>query len=138
MLKPALVFAIVIGSALPAYAAPHSGWRVQQACAMQRYLRATPAFASDWGRDASSVSLGGSAFSQPRRPNPEARARFDGAMRSGRAFADRAASQLATRERITQDEAFRKIGSDPGPWPQVTAGQCAKLERKASRSALAR
>jgi hypothetical protein len=139
MFKSAVVFVILVGSAVPAQAASQAGWRVQQACALQRYLRATPAFAAgDWARDASSVSLGGSAYRPRSRQDPQARARFDGAMRSGRAFADRAASQLAARERITQEEAFRKIGADPGPWPQVTADQCAKLERKASRSALVR
>ncbi len=109
-------------------------WRVQQACALQRYLRATPAFPqADWGRSAN-VSLGGQGRAAVRPEDVAARARFDHAMRSGRAFADRAAEQLALRERITQDEAYRRIGADPGPWPDVTAARCEALERKALRA----
>lgn len=131
MLKQTVLVLILTGAALPAQAAPAAGWRVQQACAMQRYLRATPAFASDWGRDAAHVSLGSGGLALRRRDDPEARARFDIAMRSGRAFADRAAAQLAAREGITEDEATRRIGADPGPWPVVTPVKCEALERRA-------
>ena len=55
-------------------------------------------------------------------------------MRSGRAFADRAAAQLAISERISEDEALRRIGADPGPWPQVTPARCEALERRAQRA----
>jgi hypothetical protein len=55
-------------------------------------------------------------------------------MRSGRAFADRAAAQLAARENITQQEAYRRIGADPGPWPEVTPAKCESLERRARAS----
>lgn len=134
MLKQAVAVLILAGAGLPAQAAPAASWRVQQACAMQRYLRATPAFASDWGRDASHVSLGAGGPALRRRDDPEARARYDAAMRSGRAFADRAAAQLATREKITQDEATRRIGADPGPWPVVTPVKCEGLEKRADRN----
>jgi len=132
MLKQAVLVLILAGAGLPARAAPAAGWRVQQACAMQRYLRATPAFATDWGRDAAHVSMGGGSPALRRRDDPEARARFDDAMRSGRAFADRAAAQLARRERISQDEATRRIGADPGPWPVVTPVRCERLEQRAA------
>lgn len=134
MLKHVILLTVAAGLATPALAAP--SWRVQQACAMQRYLRATPAFPStNWGRDAANVSINGSRASLARREDVAARAQFDTAMRSGRAFADRAASQLAVRDRISQDEAFRRIGADPGPWPQVTPAKCEALERRAVRSA---
>jgi hypothetical protein len=133
MLKHAVLFTVVAGLATPALAAPQ--WRVQQACAMQRYLRATPAFpAAAWGRDASAVSLGGANRGFDRREDAAARAQFDLAMRSGRAFADRAAAQLAARENITQQEAYRRIGADPGPWPEVTPAKCESLERRARAS----
>lgn len=131
MLKQAVAVLILAVAGLPAQAAPAAGWRVQQACAMQRYLRATPAFASAWGRDAAQVSLGSGSPALRRRDDPEARARFDTAMRSGRAFADRAAAQLATREGISREEATRRIGADPGPWPTVTPVKCEALERRA-------
>ena len=132
MLKRAVVFLILAGSGSPAQAAPVAGWRVQQACALQRYLHATPAFASDWTQVASNVSIGGGALR--RREDPEARAQFDTAMRSGRAFADRAAAQLAAREKITEDEAIRRIGADPGPWPAVTAARCERLEGRVEKA----
>ncbi|UTP38552.1 hypothetical protein M9M90_15175 [Phenylobacterium sp. LH3H17] len=131
MLKQAVAVLILAVAGLPAQAAPAAGWRVQQACAMQRYLRATPAFASAWGRDAAQVSLGSGSPALRRRDDPEARARFDTAMRSGRAFADRAAAQLAAREGISQEDATRRIGADPGPWPAVTPVKCEALERRA-------
>ena len=133
MLKHAILLAVATGLATPALAAPQ--WRVQQACAMQRYLRATPAFpTANWGRDTANVSLGGSRQSLNRREDTAARAQFDAAMRSGRAFADRAAAQLAISERISEDEALRRIGADPGPWPQVTPARCEALERRAQRA----
>ena len=133
MLKRAVLFTIVAGVATPALAAP--SWRVQQACAMQRYLRATPAFpAAAWGRDASTVSLGSASQGFSRREDAAARAQFDLAMRSGRAFADRAAAQLAARENISEQEAYRRIGADPGPWPEVTPSRCEALERRARAS----
>lgn len=55
-------------------------------------------------------------------------------MRSGRSYADRAAEQLAMSERITQQEAYRRIGSDPGPWPQVTPAKCQALEKRALKN----
>ncbi|HEY9235815.1 MAG TPA: hypothetical protein VIP08_12350, partial [Phenylobacterium sp.] len=64
-----------------------------------------------------------------------ARAQFDSAMRSGRAFADRAAAQLAREKNISQQEAYRRIGADAGPWPQVTAVQCQALERRSRTAA---
>ena len=134
MLKHATIFAVAAMVATPAAAAPQ--WRVEQACAMQRYLRATPAFPTNsWGRETSNVSLGGTQWSLNRREDTAARAKFDAAMRSGRAFADRAADQLAAREKISQQEAFRRIGADPGPWPQVTPAKCEALERRASQQA---
>lgn len=134
MLKHATMLAVAAMVATPAAAAPH--WRVEQACAMQRYLRATPAFpTNNWARETSNVSLGGSRANLNRREDTAARAKFDAAMRSGRAFADRAADQLAAREKISQQEAFRRIGADPGPWPQVTPAKCEALERRASQSA---
>lgn len=133
MLKHAVLFTVIAGLATPALAAP--SWRVQQACAMQRYLRATPAFpATAWGRDASTVSLGGASQGFNRREDAAARAQFDLAMRSGRAFADRAAAQLAARENISQQDAYRRIGADPGPWPEVTPAKCEALERRARAS----
>lgn len=133
MLKHAFLIAIAAGLATPVAAAPQ--WRVQQACAMQRYLRATPAFPTNaWGRETANVSLGGARQSLSRREDSEARARFDAAMRSGRAFADRAAEQLAARENISQQEAYRRIGADRGPWPQVTPARCEALERNALRA----
>jgi len=133
MLKHVILLTVAAGLATPAVAAP--SWRVEQACAMQRYLRATPAFPSPaWGREATNVSTGGARVALARREDAAARAQFDTAMRSGRAFADRAAEQLATRERISQDEALRRIGSDPGPWPQVTPAKCEALERRAQHA----
>ncbi len=133
MLKHVISLTVAVGLATPAVAAP--SWRVQQACAMQRYLRATPAFPSpSWGREATNVSTGGARVAIARREDAAARAQFDSAMRSGRAFADRAAEQLAIRERISEDEALRRIGADPGPWPQVTAAKCEALERQAQRA----
>jgi len=134
MLKRILAVILLAGFSLPAQAAPVEAWRVQQACALQKYLRATPAFPSDWGRNASNVSLGGGGGALRSREDPEARASFHASMRSGRAFADRAADQLAAREKISQDEAFRRIGADPGPWPAVTPARCESLERKALRA----
>lgn len=134
MLKYAIALIALAGTALPAAAATTPHWRVQQACALQRYLRATPAFPSTWGSQASTVSIGGSRQGLNRREDSAARAQFDSAMRSGRGFADRAAEQLAAREKISQQEAFQRIGSDPGPWPQVTAAKCEALERKSLRS----
>ncbi|WP_312161873.1 hypothetical protein [Phenylobacterium sp.] len=134
MLKHVILLTLAAGLATPAIAAPD--WRVQQACAMQRYLRATPAFpVTNWGRDTANVSIDGARTALPRREDVAARAQFDNAMRSGRAFADRAASQLAALDGISQDEAFRRIGADPGPWPQVTPARCETLERRAARSA---
>lgn len=128
-----LVFAA--GAALPAVALAAPAWRVQQACALQRYLGATPAFAANaWAQDASQVSLGAGRTTVRRREDPMARARFTTTMRSGRDFADRAAADLARREKIGQDEAFRRIGADPGPWPQVTAAKCDALEKRALAS----
>ncbi len=131
MLKYVFTLIALTGTALPAYASATPAWRVEQACAMQRYLRATPAFPSGWGRESANVSLGGSRQTLSQQEDPDARARFDAAMRSGRGFADRAAEQLAVRERISQQEAYRRIGSDPGPWPQVTPSKCQALERRA-------
>ncbi len=126
---------LVAAASLPATAMAAPAWRTQQACAMQRYLGATPAFAANtWAQDASQVSLGGSGMTLRRREDPMLRARFDTAMRSGRAFADRAAVSLARHERISQEDAVRRIGADPGPWPQVTAAQCDTLEKKAERA----
>ena len=135
MLKHAILLGLAAGLAMPVAAlAATPPWRVQQACAMQRYLRATPAFPqANWGQSAN-VSLGGQPRAAARPEDVAARVRFDHAMRSGRAFADRAAEQLALRERITQDEAYRRIGADPGPWPDVTAARCEALERKALRA----
>ena len=134
MLKMVALIALA-GAALPEAAAAAPAWRVQQACAMQRYLRATPAFpSSTWGREATTVSTGGARGAVARREDAAARAQFDSAMRSGRAFADRAAEQLAASERISEDEALRRIGADPGPWPQVTAAKCEALERQAQRT----
>lgn len=125
---------VALGLAAPASAVAAPAWRTQQACAMQRFLSATPAFAANaWARDASAVSLGGEGMALRRREDPELRARFETALRSGRAFADRAAADLARRERITQEEAVRRIGADPGPWPPVTASQCDALEKRAAR-----
>ncbi len=133
MLKLIILLTAAVGLATPAVAAPN--WRVQQACAMQRYLRATPAFpSSTWGREATTVSTGGARVAVARREDAAARAQFDSAMRSGRAFADRAAEQLAISERISEDEALRRIGADPGPWPQVTPARCEALERRAQRA----
>ncbi len=114
-----------------AHAAP--AWRVQQACALKRYLGATPAFANTWGRDAAQVSHGGGRATAAWRAEPAARFSYTTAMASGRAFADRAADLLARRERITRDEALRVIGADPGPWPEVTVAKCDALERLALR-----
>lgn len=127
----------MMGASLPVAAQAAPAWRTQQACAMQRYLGSTPAFAANaWARDASQVSLGGNAgIALRRREDPLLRARFDAAMRSGRAFADRAASDLARRERISEVEAARRIGADPGPWPVVTAAKCDDLERRATARA---
>jgi hypothetical protein len=135
MLKHAILLGLAAGLAMPVVAlAATPPWRVQQACAMQRYLRATPAFPqANWGQSAN-VSLGGQPRAAARPEDVAARVRFDHAMRSGRAFADRAAEQLAIRERITQDEAYRRIGADPGPWPDVTAAKCEALERRALRA----
>lgn len=120
------------GSALPLAAQAAPAWRVQQACAMQRYLGSTPAFAANnWARDASQVSLGGGGIALRQREDPILRARFDAAMRSGRAFADRAVTELARRDRISEAEAARRIGADPGPWPPVTAAKCDTLEKRA-------
>lgn len=101
---------------------------------MQRYLRATPAFPTNWGQQSATVSLSGSRQALGRREDPDARAQFNAAMRSGRGFADRAAEQLSVQERITQEEAYRRIGADPGPWPQVTPTKCQALERRALKS----
>lgn len=134
MLKQAVLIIVVASLATPVAAA--SSWRVQQACALQRYLRATPAFpTASWGHQASNVSLGGSSLATNRREDAAARAQFDTAMRSGRAFADRAAAQLAREKNISQEEAYRRIGADPGPWPQVTGGQCQALERRSRTAA---
>lgn len=131
-----LALVILIAAApLPATAIAAPAWRTQQACAMQRYLGATPAFAANnWAQDASQVSLGGSGMTLRRREDPMLRSRFDTAMRSGRAFADRATASLARHEQISQEDAARRIGADPGPWPQVTALQCDALEKKAQRA----
>lgn len=127
------IAALVLGAALPASAQAAPAWRVQQACAMQRYFGATPAFAANaWAQDASQVSTGGVRATPRRRDDPLLRSRFDAAMRSGRAFADRAVADLARREQIGLDEAARRIGADPGPWPQVTAAKCDTLEMKAA------
>ena len=135
MRKHVILLTLAAGLIMPASAlAATPQWRVQQACALQRYLRATPAFPqANWGQSAN-VALGGPARTAVRPEDVVARAQFDLAMRSGRAFADRAAEQLAVRERITQDEAYRRIGADPGPWPDVTAARCEALERKALRA----
>ena len=122
------------GTAIPQAAAAAPAWRVEQACAMQRYLRATPAFPSDWGQQSANVSLNGSRQTLGRREDPDARAQFDAAMRSGRGFADRAAEKLSVHERITQQEAYRRIGADPGPWPEVTPAKCQALERRALKN----
>ncbi|CAN5698922.1 hypothetical protein BH10PSE5_BH10PSE5_16770 [soil metagenome] len=114
-----------------AHAAP--AWRVQQSCALKRYLGATPAFAGAWGRDTSQVSYGSHSPTSAWREEPAARLSYTNAMASGRAFADRAADLLARRERITHDEALRVIGADHGPWPEVTEAKCDALERLASR-----
>ncbi|MES2724321.1 MAG: hypothetical protein V4656_14300 [Pseudomonadota bacterium] len=114
-----------------AHAAP--AWRVQQSCALKRYLGATPAFANTWGRDASQVSHGVRPAATAWRTEPAARFNYTTAMASGRAFADRAAELLARRERISRDEAHRLIGADPGPWPEVTEAKCDALERLALR-----
>ncbi|MDP1599580.1 hypothetical protein [Phenylobacterium sp.] len=133
MLKVVALIALA-GTALPEASIAAPAWRVQQACAMQRYLRATPAFPSNWGHQSANVSLNGSRQVLVRREDPDARAQFDAAMRSGRGFADRAAEQLAMSERITQQEAYRRIGSDPGPWPQVTPAKCQALEKRALKN----
>ena len=125
---------ILAGTAVPQAAAAAPAWRVEQACAMQRYLRATPAFPADWGQQGANVSLSGSRQTVGRREDPDARAQFDAAMRSGRGFADRAAEKLSVHERITQQEAYRRIGADPGPWPQVTPSKCQALERRALKN----
>lgn len=101
---------------------------------MQRYLRATPAFPSNWGQQGANVSLNGSRQTLGRHEDPDARAQFDAAMRSGRGFADRAAEKLSVHERITQQEAYRRIGADPGPWPEVTPAKCQALERRALKN----
>lgn len=134
MLKHAALIALAVGTLIPAAAAATPQWRVQQACALQRYLRATPAFPSAGWNQPTSVSLGGARSTSSRREDALARAQFDNAMRSGRAFANRAAEQLAMRDRITQDEAYRRIGADPGPWPDVTPAKCQALERQALRA----
>ena len=134
MLKRVALITVVASLATPVVAAP--SWRVQQACALQRYLRATPAFPTGtWGHQTANVSLGGSSRSTGGREDALARARFDSAMRSGRAFADRAAAQLAREKKISQEEAYRRIGADPGPWPQVTTAQCQALERRSRTAA---
>lgn len=125
-LSLALLMAIC---ATGAHAAP--AWRVQQACALKRYLGATPAFANTWGRDAAQVSHGSGRATAAWRVEPAARFSYTTAMASGRAFADRAVDLLAGRERITRDEALRVIGADPGPWPEVTVAKCDALERLA-------
>ncbi len=79
MLKRILAVILLAGFSLPAQAAPVEAWRVQQACALQKYLRATPAFPSDWGRNASNVSLGGGGGALRSREDPEARASFHAA-----------------------------------------------------------
>lgn len=122
------------GASVPQAAAAVPAWRIEQACAMQRYLRATPAFPSGWGQQGATVSLNGSRQTMGRREDPDARAQFDAAMRSGRGFADRAAEKLSVRERITQQEAYRRIGADPGPWPEVTPSKCQALERRALKN----
>lgn len=127
-----VILVLAVGATLPAPALAAPAWRVQQACAMQRYLGSTPAFAANaWARDASQVSLGGGGVVIRRREDPMLRARFDAAMRSGRAFADRAVTDLARRDRISEPEAARRIGADPGPWPVVTAAKCDSLEKRA-------
>jgi hypothetical protein len=132
MRRQLVVIVFAGAAALPASALAAPAWRVQQACALQRYLGATPAFAANaWAQDAAQVSLGGRGVALRRREDPQARARFDAAMRSGRAFADRAAADLARREKIGHDEALARIGADPGPWPAVTAAKCDSLERRA-------
>ncbi len=133
MLKVVALIALT-GTAVPGISAAAPTWRVQQACAMQRYLRATPAFPSNWGQQSAAVSLSGSRQPLARREDPDARAQFAAAMRSGRGFADRAAEQLSVQERITQDEAYRRIGADPGPWPEVTPSKCQALERRALKN----
>lgn len=136
MRRRLMILVLAAGAALPATALAAPAWRVQQACAMQRYLGSTPAFAANaWARDASQVSLGGAGVTLRRREDPMLRARFDAAMRSGRAFADRAVTELARRDRITEAEAARRIGADPGPWPAVTAAKCDLLEKKAEARA---
>lgn len=127
-LSLALLMAIYASGA---HAAP--AWRVQQSCALKRYLGATPAFANTWGRDASQVSHGGRPATAAWRAEPAARFNYTTAMASGRAFADRAADLLARREQVTRDEALRVIGADPGPWPEVTVAKCDALERRAGR-----
>ncbi|MES2342401.1 MAG: hypothetical protein V4597_12030 [Pseudomonadota bacterium] len=127
---PLLLLAGLTVCASGAQAAP--AWRVQQSCALKRYLGATPAFATAWGRDASQVSYGGRPAATAWWEEP-ARINYVKAMASGRAFADRAADLLARRNRITREDALRLIGSDPGPWPGVTEAKCDALERMASR-----
>ena len=41
---------------------------------------------------------------------------------------------VPVRERLSEDEALRRIGADPGPWPQVTPARCEALERRAQRA----
>lgn len=127
---PLLLLAGLTVCASGAQAAP--AWRVQQSCALKRYLGATPAFATAWGRDSSQVSYGGRAAATAWREEP-GRVNYVKAMASGRAFADRAADLLARRKRITREDALRLIGSDRGPWPDVTEARCDALERMASR-----
>ena len=67
-LSLALLMAIYASGA---HAAP--AWRVQQSCALKRYLGATPAFANTWGRDASQVSHGGRPATAAWRAEPAAR-----------------------------------------------------------------
>ncbi|WP_340643686.1 hypothetical protein [Phenylobacterium sp.] len=130
-MKRRLSLALLVAvCATGAHAAP--AWRVQQSCALKRYLGATPAFANTWGRDASQVSEGNPSAAVWR-IEPAARFSYTTAIASGRAFADRAADLLARRERITREEALRVIGADPGPWPDVTAAKCDDLERRAAR-----
>jgi hypothetical protein len=136
MRRRLVILALLSAASLPAAAQAAPSWRVQQACAMQRYLGSTPAFAANaWARDASQVSLGGGGIALRRREDPALRARFDAAMRSGRAFADRAVAELARRDRISEAEAARRIGADPGPWPAVTAARCDALEKRAAAHA---
>ena len=131
-MKRRLSFALLLAAvATGAHAAP--AWRVQQSCALKRYLGATPAFANAWGRDTSQVSYGSRAPTSAWRDEAAARLSYTNAMASGRAFADRAADVLARRERITHNDALRVIGADRGPWPEVTDAKCNALERLTAR-----